>query len=45
VTYCQSGYRAAHSWLVLRLLGFGDVGNYLGSWYEWGNHPTTPVES
>ncbi len=23
VTYCQSGYRAAHSWLVLRLLGYG----------------------
>ena len=44
VTYCQSGYRAAHSWLVLKLLGFGDVRNYLGSWYEWGNHPTTLVE-
>ena len=25
-TYCQSGYRAAHSWLVLRLLGFDRVG-------------------
>ena len=45
VTYCQSGYRAAHSWLVLRLLGFADVKNYLGSWYEWGNNPKTPVES
>jgi thiosulfate/3-mercaptopyruvate sulfurtransferase len=44
ITYCQSGYRAAHSWLVLRSLGFENVQNYLGSWYEWGNHPATPVE-
>ena len=44
VTYCQSGYRAAHSWLVLRLLGYGSARNYLGSWYEWGNGATTPVE-
>jgi thiosulfate/3-mercaptopyruvate sulfurtransferase len=44
VTYCQSGYRAAHSWLVLKLLGFEHACNYLGSWYEWGNHPSTRVE-
>lgn len=44
VTYCQSGFRASHSWLVLRLLGYGRARNYLGSWYEWGNDPSTPVE-
>lgn len=44
ITYCQSGYRAAHSWLVLKLLGFENVQNYLGSWYEWGNNPATPVQ-
>ncbi len=44
ITYCQSGYRAAHSWLVLKSLGFENVQNYLGSWYEWGNDPGTPVE-
>ncbi len=43
VTYCQSGYRAAHSWLVLKLLGYKDVRNYLGSWYEWGNSSHTPT--
>ena len=45
VTYCQSGYRAAHSWLVLKLLGFDDVRNYLGSWYEYGNDPNPDVLS
>ncbi|HYB03196.1 MAG TPA: sulfurtransferase [Nitrososphaerales archaeon] len=44
ITYCQSGYRAAHSWLLLKSLGFENVQNYLGSWYEWGNDPKTPVE-
>jgi thiosulfate/3-mercaptopyruvate sulfurtransferase len=45
VTYCQSGYRAAHSWLVLKLLGYPHVRNYLGSWYEWGNSPSTRAVS
>ncbi|MGI0091556.1 MAG: sulfurtransferase [Nitrososphaerales archaeon] len=44
VTYCQSGYRAAHSWLALKLIGFEDAKNYLGSWYEWGNREDAPVE-
>ena len=43
MTYCQSGYRAAHSWLVLKLLGFENVKNYIGSWYEWGSSPSTSV--
>jgi thiosulfate/3-mercaptopyruvate sulfurtransferase len=44
VAYCQSGYRAAHTWLVLRLIGFTRVRNYLGSWYEWANRGDAPVE-
>ncbi len=43
ITYCQSGYRAAHSWLVLKLLGYEKVRNYIGSWYEWGSSMETPV--
>jgi thiosulfate/3-mercaptopyruvate sulfurtransferase len=44
VTYCQGGYRAAHAWLALRLLGFPRVRNYTGSWKEWGDRTDLPIE-
>ncbi|NQW02607.1 MAG: sulfurtransferase [Acidobacteria bacterium] len=44
VTYCQGGYRAAHTYLALRLLGFPRVRNYTGSWKEWGDREDLPVE-
>lgn len=44
VTYCQGGYRAAHSYLALRLLGYPRVRNYLGSWREWGDRAELPIE-
>ena len=44
VPYCQGGYRAAHSYLALRLLGFPRVRNYLGSWKEWGDRTELPIE-
>jgi thiosulfate/3-mercaptopyruvate sulfurtransferase len=44
VTYCQGGYRAAHSYLALRVIGFPRVRNYLGSWKEWGDRPDLPIE-
>ena len=44
VTYCQGGYRAAHSYLALRLLGYPRVKNYVGSWKEWGDRVDLPVE-
>lgn len=45
VTYCQGGYRAAHSYLALRLLGYPRVRNYLGSWKEWGDREDLPIET
>ena len=49
IPHCQGAYRSAHTYLALRLLGYPQVRNYLGSWGEWGNredlpieHPTTP---
>jgi thiosulfate/3-mercaptopyruvate sulfurtransferase len=44
ITYCQGGYRAAHAYLALRLLGYPTVRNYTGSWKEWGDREDLPVE-
>ena len=45
VTYCQGGYRAAHSYLALRLLGYPRVRSYVGSWKEWGDREDLPIEA
>ena len=44
LTYCQGGYRAAHGYLALRLLGYPRVRNYVGSWKEWGDRLELPVQ-
>jgi len=44
ITYCQGGYRAAHAFLTLKMLGYKNVKMYLGSWGEWGNRLDLPIE-
>lgn len=41
--YCNTGYRSAHAYLALRLLGYPRVRNYVGSWQEWGNRDGLPI--
>ncbi|MFQ6111242.1 MAG: sulfurtransferase [Nitrospinota bacterium] len=43
IAYCQGGYRSAHTYLALRLLGYSRVRNYLGSWKEWGDREELPI--
>ena len=44
IAYCQGGYRAAHGYVALRLIGYPRVRNYLGSWKEWGDRDDLPIE-
>jgi 3-mercaptopyruvate sulfurtransferase SseA len=41
IAHCQTGQRSSSTYLVLRLLGYNKVGNYVGSWVEWGNDADT----
>lgn len=43
IPYCQTGYRAAHAYVALRIAGYRKVRNYLGSWKEWANKPELPI--
>lgn len=44
VTYCHSHHRSAHTYIMLKSLGYDRVKGYPGSWSDWGNEPNTPVE-
>ena len=41
--YCQIGIRSAQVYTALRMAGYQKVRNYLRSWAEWGNDPSTPI--
>lgn len=43
ITYCQSGHRAAHTYMTLRALGFTNVKVYDGSMQEYARQPDLPL--
>lgn len=45
ICHCQTHQRSAHTYMVLKYLGYPQVKGYPGSWSEWGNDPATPVET
>ena len=44
ITHCQTHHRSAHSFMVLKSLGYENIKGYPGSWSDWGNEANTPVE-
>lgn len=40
--FCGSGFRAAHTYVVLKALGY-NVANYAPSWGEWGRRSDLPI--
>ena len=43
IVHCQTHQRSAHSFAMLRSLGFPRVRGYAGSWSEWSSDPALPV--
>jgi len=43
IVYCTGGVRSSEAFVALKALGFRDVRNYDGSWYEWSADPGRPV--
>jgi thiosulfate/3-mercaptopyruvate sulfurtransferase len=44
VVYCHTHHRSAHTYVMLKHLGFPRVRGYAGAWSEWGNDPNMPIE-
>ncbi|VAW98887.1 Thiosulfate sulfurtransferase, rhodanese [hydrothermal vent metagenome] len=43
ITHCQTHHRSAHTYIVLKSLGYDKIKGYPGSWSDWGNTANTPV--
>ena len=44
IVYCQTHHRSAHTYIVLKSLGYPRVRGYPSSWSEWGNSTETSIE-
>ena len=44
IVYCHTHRRSAHTFMMLKSLGFPKVKGYAGAWSDWGNDPATPKE-
>jgi thiosulfate/3-mercaptopyruvate sulfurtransferase len=44
ITYCNAGVSGSYELLALRVAGFRNVALYDGSWKDWGNDETKPIE-
>lgn len=44
ITYCYTHHRSAHTYAVLKHLGYPKVKGYAGAWSEWGSDPELPIE-
>ncbi len=44
ITYCQTHHRSAHSYMVLKCLGYPNIRGYHGAWSDWGNDHHLPIE-
>ncbi|MFT7406116.1 sulfurtransferase [Zhongshania sp.] len=44
ITHCQTHHRSGLSYLLMKILGYPHIKGYHGSWGEWGNSDTNPVE-
>ncbi|MDA8383349.1 MAG: sulfurtransferase [Betaproteobacteria bacterium] len=45
IVHCQTHHRSAHTYIMLKALGYPQIRGYAGSWSEWGNREDTPIET
>lgn len=45
IVYCNSGVSASYVMLALNELGYENVSLYDGSWKDWGNDETKPIQT